>query len=172
MWIHAMDGVLAIVLAVILHFAVGELSGTTADALPGPIGAAYARWGMAGLTVPLVVIGMAMILFDIWRHQPSRTPGEETASRPSSRRKLAAQTDEELEFGEPIPDEVAAPTPPVPTKKVIPAGPARPAAAPTPQAEGGGGMVLTSAKYLNQNPGRGGPGNLRKGRTEHTNTEE
>jgi hypothetical protein len=180
-WGYAFAGGLALAFATVIQFAFGGLDDEMLENLPAIVTIPYGIAGKLGITVPLALLGLGLIARDVLANAGTGTVKSSTA--PARRGRVTPKGESELEFGEPIPDEVIAPAAPIPASKKIPAGPARPAAASAPATPTapGGGMVLTSAKYLTGGTGgtggttnngtggvRGG-GNFRKGRTQHTN---
>jgi len=171
-WGYAIAGGIAIAFAIVIQFAFGELDGDAVESLPPLIQFPYALAGKLGLTIPLVGFGMGLIIFDLNKHQSKRAPIATTRPATTRRGRAELQTDDDLEVGEPIAEELATPAP-IPAGKKIPAGPAHrpgPGTPSAPQVDAGGGMVLSSAKYLNN--GTANPGNFRKGRTHHTKTDD
>jgi hypothetical protein len=184
-WGYAVAGGIALAFAAVIQFAFGGLDAEMLENLPAVVTVPYGVAGKLGLTVPLAVLGLGLILRDVLVNSrgsnadPGPTPARLAAAAGRRGRATPPQDEGELEYGEPLPDEPVPAAAPKGVVKKIPAGPA-PAPAPAPRrpaasappVDTGGGMVLQSAKYLNRNPGGGGPGNLRKGRIEHTKTDE
>jgi hypothetical protein len=171
-WGYAIAGCIALAFAAVIQFAFGGLDEEMLANLPAVVTVPYGIAGKLGLTVPLAILGLGLILRDTMAN--SRGTNGDSARLAGRRGRAKPQDEEELEMGEPLPDEPAPAASPKGVVKKIPAGPARAPSRPAggaPQIDAGGGMVLSSAKYLNQNPG-GGPGNLRKGSTEHTKTDD
>jgi hypothetical protein len=135
----------------------------------------YSLAGKLGITVPLALIGVGLIARDLLAN--AGTGGVRTTTAPARTRRAVPKADDDLEVGEPIPEELATPAAPIPAARKIPVGPTRRPAAGTPSAppvDAGGGMVLSSAKYLSSgNNGAGGArGNFRTGRTHHTTPDD
>ena len=176
-WGYAFAGVLAIGIAAVVQFAFGDLDQETQDNLPAIFAIPYAVGGKLGLTVPLCVIGLCLILRDAL-FQGGGKKQAATSPRPSKR--AARQEEEELEMGEPISEE--AETVPnsgpvkIPAARGRFAGTTRPSGSSSGESRSGGGvtsdgqMVLTTAKYLNRKPGSGNR-DFRKGKTNSTQDE-
>lgn len=158
-WGYAFAGLLAIGIAAVVQFAFGELDSEGQANLPAILAAPYALAGKLGLTVPLVVIGLCLILRDVLIH------GRSSAKAPSSRsaKRTAQQEEEELEMGEPLSEAVEG-LEPDPVAVKIPGargftGTTRPTGSGAGSADSSstapnGQMVLTSAKYLNTKSGK------------------
>lgn len=179
-WGYAFAGACALGFAALIQVAFDGLDEEALANLPDIVTVPYGIAGKLGITVPLALLGIGLILRDALVNQRSSAAGSVVAS---SRRAKDAVADEALEMGEPLPDEVApAPAAPKPGKKIaalaggfggrgggVPEETGGPVgdAAPVAQRPGSGQVVLSSAKYLNKNPG----GSFRKGSSNHT-TEE
>jgi len=84
-WGYAFAGALALGFAAVVQFVFGELTAEGAEALPAVLAVAYAAAGKLGLTVPLTILGVGLILFDVAKHVGGRKhPTTEVAPAPSS----------------------------------------------------------------------------------------
>ena len=185
-WGYAIAGAFALGFAMLIQVAFGELDDESAANLPAIAAVPYAIAGKAGLTIPLGLFGLVLILRDLLRNQDSLFDSA-SQSAPARKRKTPPTTpkaEEALEVGEPIPDE-APPAPAAgkaPAKKITalegqfdgrhttaPASTGGPVGSsdPTPQRPNSGRIELASERFLNKNPG----GAFRKGRTNHTGNE-
>lgn len=66
-WGYAFAGVLAVGFAAVIQFVFGDLNQEGIDNLPAILAVAYSAAGKIGLTIPLAVIGAALVVFDVWR---------------------------------------------------------------------------------------------------------
>jgi len=192
-WGYAFAGACAIGFAALIQVAFGGLDEEALANLPALVTVPYGIAGKLGITVPLAMLGVGLILRDVLVNQRGNPSG--TAPAPARRTKLpgvpglkhetARGSAEDLEVGEPLADEL--PPAPLqspakkPTRKIaaLPAsfGGRRDGAAettggvlgdaPVPQRPGTGQIVLSSAQYLNRNPG----GSFRRGTTQHSSDE-
>jgi hypothetical protein len=193
-WGYAIAGAIALGFAAVIQVAFGGLDEETLAKLPAVVAVPYGIAGKLGITVPLALLGIGLILRDAFVNlnvnpQRCRTPRRErtTAGAIAQKGRIPAASGEVLEVGEPIPEEMS-PAPPAPKKpagKKIAAlqcqfdGRATSAKATTggpvddtntvPQRPGGGSIVLTSEKFMRRKPSE--PGDMRRGRTHHTTDE-
>ena len=191
-WGYAFAGACAIGFAALIQVAFGGLDEEALANLPAIVTVPYGIAGKLGITVPLALLGAGLILRDVLVNQAGNTTG--SAATPSRRIKLpplpglkhetARGAGEDLEVGEPLEESPPAPLP-SPAKKPARKIAALPASfggrrdgaaettggvlgdAPVPQRPGTGQVVLSSAKYLNKNPG----GSFRRGSTQHSTDE-
>lgn len=191
-WGYAFAGACALGFAALIQAAFGGLEEESLANLPAIVTVPYGIAGKLGITVPLALLGVGLILRDLLVNQRGGTARlDESAPGRSTRIAGVRQPEpgaapvavEDLEVGEPLADEVPSPAPVAkPGKKIAalaggfggrhegapattggPVGDAEPVA----QRPGSGQVVLSSAKYLNKNPG----GSFRKGTSSHTHDE-
>lgn len=196
-WGYAFAGACAIGFAALIQVAFGGLDEEALANLPAVVTVPYGIAGKLGITVPLALLGVGLILRDVLVNQGGNTTG--SAATPARRTKLppvpglkyetARGSGEDLEVGEPLVEE----SPPLPLPSPLPSIAKKPARkiaalpasfggrrdgaaettggvlgdAPVPQRPGTGQVVLSSAKYLNKNPG----GSFRRGTTQHSTDE-
>lgn len=182
-WGYAFAGLIAIGIAAAVQFAFGDLDEETLANMPAVLSIPYELGGKLGLTVPLAVVGLCLILRDVLVHgggsKQTATPAPRTAASRFAKR-AEPQEEEELEMGEPLSEAVEVEAEPVPSP-----GPAKIpgrggfAGSPRstrskreeePAPTGDGQMVLASAKYLNRKPGAGDK-DFRKGKINMTQDE-
>jgi hypothetical protein len=191
-WGYAFAGACAVGFAALIQVAFDGLDEEALANLPAIVTVPYGLAGKLGITMPLALLGVGLILRDVMVNGRGSTMS--TAATTTSRLSriggahppkpdVARKSADDLEVGEPLVEDLP---PPAPSKK-----PARKIAAlaggfggrregvpettggpvgdsvPLPQRPGSGQVVLSSAKYLNKNPG----GSFRRGTTQHTNDE-
>jgi hypothetical protein len=198
-WGYAFAGACALGFAALIQVAFDGLDEEALARLPAIVTVPYGMAGKLGITVPLALLGVGLILRDLLvnRRAVAARPEAAVPGR-ATRNARARQAEpvtapvavEELEVGEPLADEMSSPAPAAkpaaplvkPGKKIAalagafdgrhdgapvttggPVGDAEPIA----QRPGSGQVVLSSAKYLNKNPG----GSFRKGTSSHTHDE-
>jgi hypothetical protein len=175
-WGYAFAGVLAIGIAVVVQFAFGELDQEGQENLPAILAVPYALGGKLGLTIPLAVIGLGLVLRDILVHGGSSA--KVTSSRSAKRTARQEPEEEELEMGEPLSEAVEGMEPQPAAVKIPGArgftGTTRPAGSGGGSSSSTGGshngqMVLTTAKYLGT---KNGKPDFRKGKSVARNDEE
>ncbi len=156
-WGYAVAGAIALGFATVIQFAFGGLNEDSLARLPAFVKVAYGVGGKLGITVPLALFGLVLIGRDLVAKKQSKVVDAPSPARPAKAVPTwcalkAAGDDEDLEVGEPIPGE-GSPKPAAETKKIA-ATRGRFAGGPTGDSpepsEDGGGMVLSSAKYLNR----------------------
>lgn len=154
-WGYAVAGAIALGFAAVIQFAFGGLNEESLARLPAFIKVAYGVGGKLGITVPLAVLGLVLIGRDLLAKKQSKvvdapSPARPAKAAPSWCALKAAQDEEDLEVGEPIPGQSMVE---LPAKPVIaarkPLGAAK-TSKPNPEPEENGGVVLSSAKYLNR----------------------
>jgi hypothetical protein len=165
-WGYAFAGACALGFAALIQVAFGGLDEEALANLPAIVTVPYGIAGKLGITVPLALLGVGLILRDVLVN-----------------RRGGIVKPDDLEEAEPLAEEVPSPAlAPKPGKKIAalaggfegrhhtpppttggPVGDAVPIA----QRPGSGQVVLSSAKYLNKNPS----GCFRKGTSSHTNDE-
>jgi hypothetical protein len=164
-WGYAFAGACALGFAALIQVAFGGLDEESLGRLPAIVTVPYGLAGKLGITVPLALLGVGLILRDVL----------------VNRRAGTVRLDD-LEEGEPLADEIPSPAPAKPAKKIAAlaggfegrhekanattGGPVADAA-PIAQRPGSGQVVLSSARYLNKNPG----GSFRKGTSSHSHDE-
>jgi hypothetical protein len=188
-WGYAFAGLIALGFAALIQVAFHGLDEETLANMPAAVTVPYGFAGKLGITIPLALLGLGLIVRDGLANLRDTSGSIERVVRP--RREIApapglaaaTHAEELLEEGEPIPDQ--------PPGQVGSAKPARKIAAltagfegraagapartggpvsssdPVPQRPGSGQIALSSAKYLNKNPG----GSFRKGTTNNTTDE-
>ena len=191
-WGYAFAGACALGFAALIQVAFDGLDEDALANLPAIITIPYGIAGKLGITVPLAMLGVGLILRDVMVN--GRGNSMATAATPSSRLskipgvrtpqpEVSRGSVEDLEMGEPIADD---PPPIAPSKQPVkkiaalaggfggrrdgaPEATGGPVSdsAPAPQRPGSGQVALSSAKYLNKNPG----GSFRRGTTQRTNDE-
>src|SRR5262245_21433042 len=196
-WGYAFAGACAIGFAALIQVAFGGLDEEALARLPAIVTVPYGIAGKLGITVPFALLGVVLILRDLLvnRRAGAARP-EATASGRSTKNAKARRSEpvtvagEDLEVGEPLADDVPLPAPVAkadaplakPGKKIAAlagafdgrhdgapettGGPVGDAAS-SAQRPGSGQVALSSAKYLNKNPG----GSFRKGTSSHTHDE-
>jgi hypothetical protein len=190
-------GMVFIVLAIGLNFVLDSFSAEDVEELPWFIALAFESGGKLGVTVVLCSIGVLFILWELMfkmdaKEDPkasfsaaARVGATRLMARPAANPAGEPKPGEEL-FAEEIPDGEEPGPKKIPALKGGfsagqatggPVGDTNPG--PTPPGGGGGAVVLTTAKYLNQGNGgaaggggSGTGGGFRRGRTNHTRTEE
>jgi hypothetical protein len=151
-WGYAFAGAIALGFATVIQFAFGSLDDDSLARLPGFIKLAYGIGGKLGITVPLALLGLGLIIRDLASHRPAAASASNATPRSGKSwcAQKAEQDDEDLEVGEPIPGQSMVE---LPAKPVIaarkPLGAAK-TSKPNPEPEENGGVVLSSAKYLNR----------------------
>jgi hypothetical protein len=187
-WGYAIAGVLAIGIAAVVQFVFGDLDQETQENLPALFAIPYAMGGKLGLTIPLAVIGLILLLCEAFLHgggseQTTTSAAPRSAKRTAPAKRAAQQEEEEMEMGEPLSEAVEGE--PQPNAVKIPArgrfaGAPRSSGAPrsggaarSSEEESGvtsdGHMVLSTAKYLGTN---GGKPSFRKGKAVMRTDEE
>jgi hypothetical protein len=189
-WGYAIAGAFAIGFAALIQVAFEGLDEETLANLPAIVAIPYGVAGEMGITIPLAVLGLGLILRDVLSHGSAGGSVAHPASR-SARPSRVPKTkpaltgaDEALEVGEPLAEEAPAKAAgPQPARKIaavaggfggrserapesIPGKTGGPVgdSTPLPQRPGSGQLTLSSAKYMNRNPG----GSFRRGSTNHT----
>jgi hypothetical protein len=165
---YACAGVLALSLAVLMHFSFGGLSPEQVDELPLVLRGAYRAVGIAGFSFPLGAVGVGLVLREVFKprrprserprvvvvRRPEKAPAQSAGAGPPDG---TAQPEDELEVGEPL--EPAYPKIPgrwATVRLNARRGTTTDAGDPThtPVVESGGGHVeLASARYMNRQPG-------------------
>jgi len=195
-WGYAIAGACALGFAALIQIAFDSLDETALERLPAFVTIPYGIAGKLGITIPLAALGLGLILRDVLVHRNAtvceRGAGALSrlarASRTSDARSApVAGTEENLEVGEPLQEAApAAPAGAKPAPKIaavargfggrggsapesIPGKTGGPVgdSTPAPQRPGSGQIELSSAKYLNRNPG----GSFRRGTIQHTQDE-
>jgi hypothetical protein len=191
-WGYAFAGACALGFAALIQVAFDGLDEDALANLPAIITIPYGIAGKLGITVPLAMLGAGLILRDVVINGRGSSMAT-AATTPSRFGKIAGihtpksevvrGSAEDLEMGEPIADD-APPLAPSkkPAKKIaalaggfggrrdgapVATGGPMSDSAPVPQRPGSGQVVLSSAKYLNKDPG----GSFRRGTTQHKNDE-
>lgn len=175
-WGYAIAGAFALGFALLIQVAFDGLDEEGAANLPAIAAVPYSIAGKPGITVPLALIGLGLILRDALVNRAARmSKGVGTTLERPRKAEISAQraattagANDELEVGEPIPDEapsVVSGTKPAGRKIAALEGPFdgrgknAPASTggpigdsnPMPQRADSGQVVLSSAKYLNKN---------------------
>jgi hypothetical protein len=193
-WGFAIAGAIAIGFAALIQLAFDGLDAETLATLPAMVAILYGIAGKLGVTIPLAVLGFGLILRDVLGNRNTGTGVARPVARlahisRTSKTKSAAVSDagECQEVGEPLAEEAPAPAAVAqPARKIaavaggfggrggsaqesIPGKTGGPVgdSTPLPQRSGSGQMVLSSAKYLNRDPGA----SFRRGTTHHTRNE-
>ncbi len=188
-WGYSIAGAFAIGFAALIQIAFDGLDEETLAGLPAIVTVPYGIAGKLGITVPLALLGGGLILRDVLVNRLGKSHGIPATQETQTRRPGQAHpksgvyqgSGEDLEVGEPLAEEL----PPSPSRK-----PARKIAAlaggfggrrdgasemtsgalgdaPVAPRPGSGQVLLSSAKYLNRNPG----GSFRRGTTQHSTDE-
>jgi hypothetical protein len=184
-WGYAFAGACVLGFALLIQLAFQGLDEETLAGLPAIVSIPYGLAGKLGVTVPLALLGIGLIGRDLLVNGRIGQTGETAGNVRSLAENPGAspQAIDDLEMGEPIPDEdPPARAPQKPAKKIaalaggfrgrseglaeVVGGPVGDSA-PVAQRPGSGQVALSSAKYLNKNPG----GSFRKGSTNHTSDE-
>ena len=184
-WGYAFAGALALGFAGVIQFAFGGLSDEMLENMPAVVVVPYQMAGKLGITVALALLGLGLILRDVWVNRSRSVQASASPCRKKQATRTAPAADDDLETGEPLPDQQA----PAPGRKIAalggrfegrgksegPGSTGGPSPAMSEEyggSSGGGQVVLASAKYLNpKSAGPGGNGGFRKGGTNHTTDE-
>jgi hypothetical protein len=180
-WGYAIAGACALGFAAIIQLAFGGLDEEALAKLPAVVTVPYGLAGKLGITAPLALLGVALILRDVLVNRGVTGTG---SAAPRSAGRGRAADEEDLELGEPIPDEASAaakqPAPKIAARAggfggrvsgaagaAVPTGGPVGDSSPVTQRADSGQVVLSSAKYLNPNP----VVTFRKGSTHNTTDE-
>lgn len=149
-WGYAFAGAIALGFAAVIQFVFAGLDEDSLARLPGFVKLAYGIGGKLGITVPLALLGLGLIIRDLTASRSVAKAASASTARSGKSwcARKAEENDEDLEVGEPIPGQSM---PSIPVK----AGPAQKQlvgakAGARSEPEENGGMVLSSAKYLNR----------------------
>ena len=190
-WGYAFAGACAVGFAALIQVGFDGLDEEAQANLPAIVTVPYGLAGKLGITVPLALLGVGLILRDVVVNGRESTIST-AATTPARSRKIsgahppkaevAQRSGEDMEMGEPLEEAAPSQAPSrMPAKKIAalaggfggrregtPESTGGPVGdAPVHQRPGSGQVVLSSAKYLNKNPG----GSFRRGTTQHTNEE-
>lgn len=106
-WGYAIAGAIAVGFALFIQVGFDGLDEEGVANLPAIAAVPYALAGKLGITFPLALLGMGLILRDVLTNQRTRyeSPREKAKAKPPRKSNGPVAGDDGLEVGEPIPEE-------------------------------------------------------------------